>query len=292
VYAFRPLGEAWERAVAIWLAWSLALGTVGGHRGPLWLAQVWLPAVVLAARGVERLVTAAAARDHDGRDLAATLVTWAILCFAWLQLAAYQHTAQRVRLSLMIWGMGAGLVLLWGYGLWRGTWRALRVAACGIALFGAMVQLSNASALAYRTARDPRELLFGRTVSVEVRTLEDLVAREAALEGMDRTTLRLAYDRDLDRILGWVLRDYPLAHASEDPLDEPDADVWITPELPEEDWPARLVGQRVALWETLDKASLTRLDPLRWFVTRSSVGRTAKEAVHVWVRADSGASAP
>ena len=292
VYAFRPSGEAWERAVAIWLAWSLALGTVGGHRGPLWLAQVWLPAVVLAARGVERLAAVALDREHDGRDLAGILVIWAVLCFAWLQLAAYQYTAQRVRLSLMIWGMGAGVVLLWGYGLWRGTRRALRVAACAIALIGAMAQLSNASALAYRAPRDPRELLVERTISADVRVLEELVAREAALDGLDRTTQRIVYDAGFDGVLGWVLREYPLSSASEDPLGQLDADVWITPELSEDAWPARLVGQRVALWETLDEASLTRLDPLRWLVTRASVGRTASEAVHVWVRADSGAGAP
>jgi hypothetical protein len=292
VYAFGRSGEAWERAMVVWMAWSLALGTVGGHRAPIWLAEVWLPAVVLAARGVERLAAVALEREHDGRDMAAAFVIWAVLCFAWLQLTAYQYTAQRVRLSLMIWGMGAGVVLLWGYGLWRGTRRALHVAACGIALVGIMVQVSNASALAYRTARDPRELLVGRTVSVELRTLEGLVAREAALQGMDRTTLRIVYHRDLDIVLGWALRSYPLGRASEDPLAEADADVWITPELPEDHWPARLVGQRVALWETLDEGTLSHLDPLRWLVTRASVGRTATEAVHVWVRADSDVGAP
>lgn len=279
-----PNATDWERAVALWFGWALLLGTIAGHRGALWLGQAWLPATILAARGVERLLAALGKEPRPGgRETVGVALALAALCFAWLELVAYQQTGQRIRLSLMIWGLGAGVVLLWGYGLWAGAKRALCVSVCALALFGGGVQLANASALAYRTVRDPREPLLMRTASADLRALEDLVARQASMGGGDRTTLRVVYDRDLDGVLGWTLRDYPQARASADPLAETDADVWITPALPQDAWPARLAGQRVALWETLDVGALTGMERLRWVVTRIPVGAPTRESVHVWL---------
>ena len=285
-YAIRARDSAlWERAVALWLAWALFLGTLGGHRGTLWIGQAWLPAIILAGRGVERLIGAFRQGERDARDTVGVAVTLVALCFAWLELVAYQQTGQRIRLSLMVWGVGAGIVLLWGLGLWCGARRALCAAACALALWGGAVHLSSASALAYRTARDPREPLHTRIASADVRELEALVDRAATKGGKDRTTLRVVYDRELDEVLGWALRDYPWARAASDPLRE-EADVWITRELPEEAWPARLAGQPVALWESLALHELASLERLRWVVTRLPVGASTRERAHVWLPLD------
>jgi len=283
----------WERGVALWLGWALLLSTAGGQRGTLWIGQAWLPAIILAGRGAERLVeTMRAQVTFDAREGVGVATTLVVLCFSWLALAAYQQTGQRVQLSLMIWGLGAGAVLLWGYGLWRGTQRAFCVAVCTLMLVGGAAQVTNASALAYRTGRDPREPLLTRTVSTDIRALEALAARAAAKGGSDRTTLRVVYGRDLDDVLGWVLRDYALAHTAADPLAEANADVWITPVLPEEEWPARLAGQRVALWESLAWQDLTGMERLRWFVTRSPVGMASRESVQVWMPVDLNTNLP
>lgn len=275
----------WELGFMLWLAWALLVGTVGGHRGALWIGQAWLPAVILAGRGADRLLAAWGGDERDARDWAGVAVALVAIGFAWLQLVAYQQTGQRIRLSLMIWGLGAGLVLMWGLGLWCGARRALCVAACALGLTGGGLYLAQASALATRTARDPRELLHGWVVSEEVCELEALVERAATKGGHDRNTLRVAYDRALDDRLGWVLRGYPLARASDDPLGE-GADVWITRALPEHAWPARAAGRSVALRETLAWRDLTAMERLRWVVTRLPVGTPVRETVQVWLPLD------
>ncbi|MCD6518576.1 MAG: hypothetical protein J7M05_01440, partial [Anaerolineae bacterium] len=265
-----------------WAVLSLLLGTLLGHRSPAWLVDVLLPLVLLAARGFEYLWQEYL-EEIDIPDLVAGWVAFVVLVFAALQLAIFLHTAQRVFLSYMRIALGGYLIALAAYWFWRGekaAWRAT-ILAGGIILVVLTVRTSTA--VAYQTARDPREWLVRSPASVQIRDFEHFITTLSSRRAGDPHLLDIEYEEDLGPWMEWYLRAFPNARVLTFPK-RPEAEVLITKVWSQQEWPKGYVGQRFRLKEHFPAQELSLREKLRWFLYREPVGTEKASEIEVWVR--------
>lgn len=285
-----------ERAtiyLLIWVALVLLLGTLLGHREPLWLLDALLPMVVLAARGGE-FVCEQLLRSASPFDGLVALLALPIVAFAFLQLAAYTQTGQE---RLLVYARLAIGVLVCGaivYAFWVDRMVVLRAATAIILLLASGAMLRITTAVAYQTGRDPREQLVWAAgsasvpSSMQVRDLEDFVALVSSQRAGDTRLLDVAYEEALAPIAGWYLRDFsralPVASVGPQPL----SSALITHALPKEQWPEGYAGQRFRLRERWPSQKLSTRDRLRWLIYREPVGHLSFDEAQVWLRMPTG----
>lgn len=284
-----------DRFLVAWAALALVLGTLLGHRGPEWLLDVLLPLVVLAGRGGAYLWGALRGRV-TWADAAALVVALALGAFALLEIAAWLHTTQQPFLIYGLFVIGT-LVLAWvGFWLWGQPLQAARVGAIVLALLAVGLTVRATSAVAYQTARDPREPLVGRAILPDGRAMEALLTLLSDRMTGDRHALDASYQRDLDPWAGWYLREYPAARGERGvgvgaPGAASGATVLVTADGADETGPAGYVGQRFILAETWPEQPLAIREYLRWFLYRVPVGEVERSYLHVWVQAPGVAQA-
>jgi hypothetical protein len=270
-----------------WFALALFLGSLLGHREPLWLGDALLPLVALAARGAEflwdRLKLGASWRDG--------VALWIALCFyifGSLELASYLQNGQQEFLwyAYLSWGvLIAGLI---AHGFWSGPRAALRTTAC-LALAALMAfTLRTTVAVGYQTGRDPREGLVRGTVSVQVRDLERTLRATSYHRAGDPTLLDIAYEESLEPWLAWYLRDYVKARAVPAITPYTEATALITRPRPPEDRPAGYAAQRFWLQETWPQQGLSIREQLRWLFYRDPVGYPTPTEIQLWVKLAQG----
>lgn len=277
--------EALDIGLALWALMALLLGTALGHRDPAWLLDALLPLLLLAGRGAQRAWDALRPgfAVQDGIAVYGALV---VVGFGLVALTRYVHVADDAWRGYAMLTAGALLVAWVAYWLWAGD-QGVRVGAVVALTLLAGLTVRASTALAYQTGRDPREPILRNPISVQVRDLEALVASTAAHFVTDRVALTVEYERALGDVMGWYLRDYPLA--GEEPVARagaPAATVLIRHSEEPADWPAQYVGQAFRLRETWDWAAsgLPWHDRLRWYLFREPVGTEGAETVHCWVR--------
>jgi len=279
-----------DAGLAAWALVALALGTVLGHRDPVWLLDALLPLVLLAARGAQRAWDALRPGFSVGDGIAvygALIVT----AFGLLALARYTYVADDTYGGYALLTAGALLIAWVAYWLWAGD-QGLRVGAAVLAIVLAVYTVRSTTALAYQTGRDPREPMLRAPTSLDMRAMEDLLASTAAHRALDRAALNVEYDPTLADVVAWGLRDYPRAGpAPVARAGAPVATVLLRPSAAEEDWPAGYVGQTFRLRETWDWANsgLPWRDRLRWLLYRQPVGEEDTETLVLWVRMADGA---
>ena len=277
--------SALDVGLAAWALVALLLGSLLGHREPVWLLDVLLPLVLLAGRGAQRGWEALRPgfRVGDGVALYGALL---VAGFGLLALARYVRVADDTWQAYALLTAGA-LVVAWAaYWLWAGE-QGLRVGVLVALVLLAGVTVRASVALAYQTGRDPREPIVLSPTSVQVRDLEALVASTAAHQATDRRALTVEYAPSLDGWLGWVLRDYPLARPAPGArVGGPESLVLIRPDEPEAGWPAGYLGQALRLRERWDwgMAGVPWHERLRWFLYRDPVGTAGAETIRFWVR--------
>jgi uncharacterized protein (TIGR03663 family) len=275
--------EALDGFLSLWVGLALLLGTLLGHREPLWLADALLPLLILAARGFQRLWDRLAPGAQP-IDVLLILATLAFLALAFLRLAAFAQTGQTPYLAQSRVVLGA-LILIWAfYGIWGQRDVALRVAVVALVVSAAVITVRATSALAYQTGRDPRERMVFQPSSVAIRDLEALVTKLSSEQTGDPHTLDITYDPDLDPLLGWYLRDYPQARPVAGSHRRPQATVLITRALEKSAWPQGYAGQRFRWQEVRVEQKLSLREQLRWLFYRYPVGEEKSAEVHVWVR--------
>lgn len=277
--------EALDTGLALWALMALLLGTALGHRDPAWLLDALLPLVVLAGRGAQRAWDALRP-GFTVQDGIAVYGAFIVVGFGLVALTRYVHVADDAWRGYAMLTAGALLVAWVAYWLWAGD-QGIRVGAVVALTLLAGLTVRASTALAYQTGRDPREPILRNPTSVQMRDLETLVASTAAHFVTDRVALTVEYERALGDVMGWYLRDYPLA--SEEPMvraGAPVATVLIRHSEGPADWPAQYVGQAFRLRETWDWSTSGLLwhDRLRWFLFREPVGTEGAETVHCWVR--------
>jgi len=281
--------NAVDIGLSIWMLVVLLMGTVLGHRSPVWVLDLMLPVMVLAGRGFDRLWNLVRG-GLTLRDGAAVYVGMLLIGFGLLAVAEYSHLG-----SQAWWGyflVTAGVVLLaWlAYWMWDGR-AAPRV---GLLVVGALMvglTVRGTTALAYETGRDGREPLVSNPTSLDLRDLESWLARIGAHQATDPKVYAVAYEESLDPLVGWYLKDYPatpVPSLSSAASDYPALIGWVSGE---DKWPAGYVGTRFRLFEAWDwaTAEVSATERLRWFLYRMPVGEGSAQEIELWVRPDAGA---
>lgn len=270
-----------DQFLAGWVALALVLGTLLGHRGPEWLLDVLLPLVVLAGRGGAYL-WGALRGEVTWADAAALVVALALGTFALLEIAAWLHTTQQPFLIYGLFVVGV-LVLAWvGFWLWGQPLQAARVGTIVLAFLAVGLTVRSTTAVAYQTARDPREPLVGRATLTDGRDMEALVTLLSDRMTGDQHALDVAYERDLDPWAGWYLRAFPAARVG---AVGSRAMALITGPTEGDVRPAGYVGQRFVLTATWPEQPLPVREYLRWFLYRAPVGEVERSYLRVWVQA-------
>ncbi|MBN1400292.1 MAG: hypothetical protein JXA74_05625, partial [Anaerolineae bacterium] len=266
-----------------WLALALLMGTLLGHREPMWLGDALLPLVVLAGRGAEHLWT----RLSPGmtwRDGVALGVVCCFHVFASLELASYIQNGQQEFLwyAYLSWGvLLTGLVV---HGFWTGPRAALRTTA-GLALIimGTLI-LRSSMAVAYQTGRDPREALVGDTISIQVRDLASTLRATSYHRVGDATLVDIEYEESLAAWLAWTLRHYANARALPAITSYTEATVLITRPRAPEARPPGYATQRFRWRETWPEQGLSVREQLRWLLYREPVGYLSPTEIQLWIR--------
>lgn len=271
-----------------WAGLALVLGTLLGHREPEWLLDVLLPLVVLAGRGGAHL-WGALRGEVTWADAAAVVAALALGIFALLEIGAWLFTAQQPFLIYGLFVVGV-LALAWvGFWLWGQPLQAMRVGVIVLGLLAVGLTVRTTTAIAYQTARDPREPLVGRVIIPDGRDLEALMTRLSDRTTGDQLALDVAYARDLDPWAGWYLRRFPAARgergAGTDVARVPSATVRMVADGEGNPAPAGYIGQRFILAETWPEQPLSVREYLRWFLYREPVGEVERSYLHVWVEA-------
>lgn len=295
--AYEPLSVALAAVGGVWAlsrreyaalglgAWALGvvlLGTVLGHRGPAWTPDAMVPLVALAGIGAER----AWGRLREGfsvYDGVAIYGALVLVGFGLLALAVYLRVGHEGWRGYALLTAGA-LVLGWG-AIWLWVPEvALRVGAVvlGAVLLGLTVR--GATAVAYQTGRDPRELLVVSPTSVHLRDLERWVHRVAARRAAEPLAHDVAYEGELAPWMEWYFRDYWRARRIGG-LGGEDAEALLTA-AEGAAAPPGYVGQAFRLQETWSwwTPELSWPDRLRWLVYRAPVGEEGSRDVIYWVR--------
>lgn len=288
IAAWRAARErrAMDGFLLLWAALALLLGSLGGHRGPEWLADALLPLVALAGRGAQWLWDHLAA-EREPTDVAALAMGLVIVAIGGVGLAGYARNETDVYLGLAVLCLGLLIVSLVGYGLWAGRTAVARVGAALLTLLLAAIMLHSTAALTTATGRDPRELLVGATVSPEVGQLAaELPALSARLTGNPRD-LEVAYEAGLDPWLGWYLRGLNNAHVVETAGPAPTAAVLITSGCGVTS-PAGYVGRCYRLTQE-PPAESAGAERLRWLLFRSPAQESEGRRMTLWERLPEGA---
>jgi uncharacterized protein (TIGR03663 family) len=270
-------------AMGAWLLLALLLGTLLGHRQPSWLLDVLLPLVVLAARGAQRLWDALR-QEVDWRDGVALWLAFVLAWFTFVSLASYLQTGQERFVTQSRIGLGL-LILAWaGYWFWAQRDAALRLAVGLLVIVMIIFTVRAATAVAYQTGRDAREPLVVAPTSTEVQDLAAFVAGYASRTAGDPHLLDVAYERTLDPLVGWYLREQ--THLVTEGLVDvnPTHAALVALARADEQFPVGYVGQHFRLVESWPAQELTTRERLRWFFFRDPVGRLQNETVRVWVR--------
>jgi len=268
-----------------WAALALVLGVLLGHRGPEWLLDALLPLVVLAGRGAAYLWEALR-REVSVADAVALVAALALGAFALLEIAGYLLTTQQQFLIYGLLVLGA-LVLAWvGFWLWGEPLQAARVGTAVVALFAIGLTVRTTTAIAYQTARDPREPLVGMVALPQAGEMNAFVALLSDHLTGDTRALEVAYERDLNPWAAWYLRDYAAAHevASVAPAGA-EAPVLLAGPAASSPGPTGYVGQRFILSETRPAQRLSPREAVQWLLYRAPVGEVERTYLHVWVQA-------
>ena len=268
-----------------WLLTCLVLSSLLGHRDPYWVLDALLPALALAARGVQWLWDELVV-DVDWRDAAGL---WLALCLGWFalfSLAAWTHSGQERFLTQSRIGLGV-LILAWaGYWYWAQRRAALRLLSALLLILMLIGTARTTTAIAYQTGRDPREPLLVRPTSNEVSELAAFVSDYSSRTAGDPHQLTVAYEQDLDPLIGWYLRDMERLERVGNVLLRPTQAALVARSRADESYPAGYAGQRFRLVERWPEQNLSTRERLRWFMFRDAVGWIEPETVRVWVRLD------
>jgi uncharacterized protein (TIGR03663 family) len=267
-----------------WAGVALLLGIIG-HREPLWLLDILLPLVLLAARGAERLWDALLP-GAGVADLVILALLVPVLCFGFLQVAAFTQSGETRHLDYARIVLGALLVLWAVYAIWGQRESAQRVGAGLLLLILMAMTLRATTALTFQTGRDPREALVSQPVpSVQMRDLLQEVTTISSRQVGDPHLIDLDYEDSLDPWLGWYLRDYPQSRALRAIEPQPSTLALLTTLRAEDAWPVGYMGQRFRWQETRPEQDLDFRQRLRWFIYRDPLGTIEASEVHLWVRA-------
>ncbi|MHB1295789.1 MAG: hypothetical protein ACYC4R_12425 [Anaerolineae bacterium] len=275
-------GAGVTRLALLWAALALFLGVVLGQREPVWLLNVLLPLVILAAQGAQwlwdRLTPGVTLLD--GIALLAGLALGAL---GLLQLAAYSQTADQTYLiqAGLAWIM---LLIAWAaFSIWLRGGTGPRVGVALLLVAAVVVTVRATTAVAYQTGRDPRERLVFAPTSVQVRDLEALAEQISSRQVGDPRLLDVDYEEALEPLAAWHLRDYSQARA----VSAIDAGLGRTALLAavraEADWPAGYVAQRFRWREYWPAQYLSLPERIRWFLYRYPSGMVAADEVQFWV---------
>jgi len=274
-----------QAALGVWLVVCLVLGSLLGHRDPYWMLDALLPALALAALGVQWLWDELVV-DLDWRDAGAC---WLAICLGWFalfSLAAWTHSGQERFLTQSRIGLGV-LILGWaGYWYWARRLAALRLMAALLLVLMTVGTVRASTAMAYQTGRDPREPLLVEPTSTEVADLAAFVSAYSSRKAGDPHELTLAYEQDLDPLIGWYLRDMDRIEPVGNALIRPTRAALVARERADETYPAGYAGQRFRLSERWPEQQLSTRERLRWFMFRDAVGWIESDTVRVWVRLD------
>jgi len=272
-----------DRVLLAWFVYALLLSVLLGHRHPMWLPDVLLPLLLLAGRGFEFLWQKLA----DGAqplDFVATLVLLSLVVFGLIEIANYIQNAQEkfVGYARIGWGIA---IMLWGVywyiGRGRGAWRALALLVLTV-MVGYSVRVSTA--VAYQTARNPRESLVYQPTSIQMLSFTDEVHALSSRKAVDPLELDIDYVSAVDPWVGWYLRDMRNLRLVDGIEPGTTREALITLPRPEGDWPAGYVGQRFRWRETFPSQSLTDRQQLRWILYRDAVGTEQASELELWVR--------
>jgi len=274
-----------DAALGIWFAVCLVLSGLLGHRDPYWMLDALLPALALAARGVQWLWDELVV-DVEWRDGAALWLAFCLGWFALFSLAAWTHSGQERFLTQARIGLGV-LILGWaGYWYWAQRFAAMRLMAALLLVLMTIGTVRTTTAMAYQTGRDPREPLVVEPTSTEVSDLAAFVSDYSSRKAGDPHELTVAYEQDLDPLIGWYLRDMVRLDQVGDALLRSTQGALVARERTDETHPAGYAGQRFRLHERWPEQQLSTRERLRWFMFRDAVGWIESETVRVWVRLD------
>jgi hypothetical protein len=283
--------ESLDQFLVAWAALALGLGVLLGHRGPQWVLDALLPLVVLAGRGGAYLWRTL--RDAvTWADAVALVVAVVLVIFALLELAAWIHTTQQPFLIYGLFVIGV-LVLAWiGFYWWGQPVQAVRVGVTVLLLVAVGLTVRTTTAIAYQTARDPREPLVGQAMVPHARDMEAFLTLLSDRTTGDQRALDVAYDRALDPWAGWYLRRFAAAQSAAGVgRVGTQATVLVTGPDGADPGLAGYVGQRFILTETWPAQSLSLREYLHWFLYRAPVGAVERSYLHVWVQAPGDALA-
>lgn len=272
-----------DRLLLAWFVYALLLTVLLGHRHPMWLPDVLLPLLLLAGRGFEFLWQELA-DDAQPLDLVATLVLLSLMVFGLIEIANYIQNAQDKFVGYARIGWGIAIILwgaYWYIGRGRGAWRALALLVLTLAV-GYSVRVSTA--VAYQTARDPRESLVYQPTSIQMLTFADSVSELSSRMATDPLELEIDYTRALDPWVGWYLRDMRNLRLVDGIEPGTMREALVTLPRAEGSWPAGYVGQRFRWQESFPSQSLTDRQQLRWIMYRDPVGTEQASEVELWVR--------
>lgn len=270
-----------------WFALALILGLLG-HRQPMWLPDALLPLVLLAAYGVEYLWNRLTP-ETILLDGVIALAVLAILGFTFVELSTFIQTGQEQHFTYARIAWGVLLVGWAAYSLWGYRDSASRVATAAILVVMTIFTIRAATAVAYQTARDPREPLVYQPSSAQLRDFEALVADTSSRQAGDPHILDIAYEESFTPWVAWALRDYPNAQAVASVGQAPQAMALVTAPRDKDTRPSGYMGQRFRLRETWSSQGLSFRDRLRWFIYRSPVGAEQATEIELWVRLPGGA---
>lgn len=266
----------------IWFVVAFVLGSAAGTRPAELMPIIVLPLILLAAQAINALIETTPWAEIDSANALFVIIVAVLSAFIYLQLAAFTVQGETAYLRLGVVSIGILLLSFAVFWYWTGTVQALPVAAITLIVILLLLTVHSTMELNAYNARDPRELLVQRSVSVDLRQLRPLLV-DLSERTAERERMPILLERALHPLLSWYTRDFGPVRLVNAVPDVPEERVVIKLARGEEG-PTGFVGQRFRIWATVETAHLGWGDWLKWYMHRLKIGTETSQQIEVWFR--------
>jgi uncharacterized protein (TIGR03663 family) len=276
-------GDLLSVLLPFWVVFALAFSVVPGYRpaSGLWIAL--LPLTLAAGWAAEALYRQMQPAWKQPWMWALVAVSLGLAAAAYVQLVIYlglPATAYLMRMAAL------GVLLISVYAMiwsWLGPQIPLRAAGLSVLILLVLLTVRTEVLLNYVRARDPVELIVGRTTAPDVLELAQSASKLSSQLQGDPRIMAWQVDETLEVPLGWYLRDFTdVRFVSRVPSNVDVAGIILRADAPA---PAHYAGVRYRLHAVWPGGNVTLLDWLRWWIGyRSGLLPQAADEAILWVR--------
>ncbi|MBI3941994.1 MAG: hypothetical protein HY326_03200 [Chloroflexi bacterium] len=254
--------------LTFWSAGSLVIGLFGNTGDLAGLTSISLPAILLAAIGMGRLIEFLLEADglkNEWLFVGFSVILW---IFVYLRAGAYGVDNNQSFLTSLIGAIGLWIVLIFLYVYLMGWPVAMRGAGLMALGIGVLLMFHATWNLNFRFNRPPHELLAPEQTTTEIRRLSDTLAQIFNDRDRSRYLSPVTVDARLLPLAGWYLKDFEHLSISNGEQVTTPAAVWGPGDPPQMTGVA--LSQRFRVLATWQYQEMGMNGWVRWFISRES----------------------